>query len=62
MPVFNNGSGFGLPKDKNPLVTSPFVQASVFGSNNPPPPGTNLRITDDGSFRTVDSGEFRKID
>lgn len=61
MPVFNGGR-FGLPRDENPIVVSPFTQHFTFGANNPPPPGTNLRITDDGSFRTVDSGEYRKID
>lgn len=58
MQLFN-GAFRGLIKA---LVRSPFSQHWEDAGINPPPPGSDLRITDAGEYRITDSGDYRITD
>lgn len=58
MQFFN----YSVGARKSPLTASPFVQHWIDAGINPPPPGSDLRITDDGSYRITDSGDYRITD
>lgn len=55
---FNNGATLNKP----PLLFTPFQQHWIDAGINPPPPGTDLRITDAGENRTTDGGDYRITD
>lgn len=46
---------------KPPIIESPFVQHWEGEGNNPPPPGTELRIADNGALRITDTGDNNRI-
>lgn len=46
---------------KPPIIESPFIQHWEGEGINPPPPGSELRITDNASFRITDTGDNNRI-
>lgn len=46
----------------NPLITTPFYQIWDGEGINPPPPGTEIRITDSGLGRITDNNNLRITD
>lgn len=55
----SGGRAFG----KTDLLTrSPFVQSWDDLRDNPPPPGTDVRITDDFNIRITNAGDRRITD
>jgi len=57
MAIFNTPLGMGVRFEDNPLLVSPFVQGTEFGSITPPI-GSDFIITEGGADILTEGGDF----